>query len=348
MCDAAGVTVLFLPVDIRHIDLQDEVLTRRFWEVGKAADEVGRPWSPYWSWPAARAAFTTESIARRRVLLAAFDGDDMVGVSEMSLPMLDNPHLAYVEIFVHPGYERQGVGTALTEASASAAGRHGRSILSIEVPTPMNGEESAGLRLARRLGFSTGVVNDMKVVDLPATAHLWQSLLDDTDAAARGYRLRGWTDVCPEDLVPGYCRLLESFNTEAPTGELALDEERWDEARVREKEARFRSSGRHEFGTAALGPDGSVVGVTEVMVSDHAPDRGFQGATLVVRGHRGHRLGLRMKARNHQAVLRAFPGCATLLTGNADVNAHMNAVNDRLGYRPVERVVEMQRAVTPA
>jgi hypothetical protein len=32
-----------------------------------------------------------------------------------------------------------------------------------------------------------------------------------------------------------------------------------------------------------------------------------------------------------------------LLTGNADVNAPMNAVNEALGYREVERCVELQR-----
>jgi GNAT superfamily N-acetyltransferase len=149
--------------------------------------------------------------------------------------------------------------------------------------------------------------------------------------------------VCPDDLVEGYCTLLESFNAESPTGELDVEAERWDEQRLREKEARFRHGGRHETTTVALAPDGEVVGMTEVMVSEHAPDRGFQGATIVKPSHRGHRLGLRLKVTNQRLVREAFPGCRTLLTGNADVNAAMNAVNERLGYRSVERVHEMQK-----
>lgn len=97
-----------------------------------------------------------------------------------------------------------------------------------------------------------------------------------------------------------------------------------------------------EVATAAIAPDGSVVGVTEVMVSEHTPHLGYQGATLVASAHRGHRLGVRMKAHNHTAVRRAH---VHLLTGNADVNEHMNPVNDALGYRAVERVVEMQKEI---
>lgn len=42
---------------IHEIPAGDEPLTRRFWEIGRAADEQGRPWSGYGSWEAARASF---------------------------------------------------------------------------------------------------------------------------------------------------------------------------------------------------------------------------------------------------------------------------------------------------
>jgi hypothetical protein len=50
-----------------------------------------------------------------------------------------------------------------------------------------------------------------------------------------------------------------------------------------------------------------------------------------------------MKIANHRALRKVFPECAILMTGNADVNAAMNAVNEKLGYRTVERCVELQR-----
>ncbi|HEX6247240.1 MAG TPA: GNAT family N-acetyltransferase [Nocardioidaceae bacterium] len=330
-------------MDIREIDRHDEELTHRFWEIGRAADEEGRPWSSYWSWPAARAAFSADDAPLGKVLLGAFDGDTMVGAAEVSLPRLDNTHMAAVEVYVDPPHQRRGIGTVLVEAATRVAEQRGRSALFTEVATPLEGPESPGLRLAGRMGFRTEVVDDMKVADLEETEHLWAPLLEETEPHAAGYTLRSWRDVCPADLVQGYCTLLESFNTESPTGELELEPEHWDEQRLREKEERFRRGGRHETTTVALAADGEVVGMTEVMVSDHAPDRGFQGATLVAPAHRGHRLGLRLKATNHRLVRESFPQCRTLLTGNADVNAAMNAVNERLGYRAVERYHEMQK-----
>ena len=92
-------------------------------------------------------------------------------------------------------------------------------------------------------------------------------------------------------------------------------------------------------------PDGTLVGVTEAVLNDAAPERGFQSGTLVDPAHRGHGLGLAIKLANHRRLREHFPQCRLLMTGNADVNAPMNAVNVALGYREVERCVEMQRAV---
>jgi GNAT superfamily N-acetyltransferase len=124
-----------------------------------------------------------------------------------------------------------------------------------------------------------------------------------------------------------------------------MEPERWDPARVRSRERRNANIGRHDVAAAAVTDDGTLVALTEVAVSDHAPSRGFQSGTLVDPEHRGHRLGVAIKVANHRQLRRRFPRCRVLMTGNADVNAPMNAVNRVLGYREVERCVEMQRAV---
>ncbi len=61
--------------------------------------------------------------------------------------------------------------------------------------------------------------------------------------------------------------------------------------------------------------------------------------------HRGHALGIAMKVANHRAMRTLFPECRIVMTGNADVNAAMNAVNAELGYRTVERCIELQREI---
>lgn len=328
---------------IREIDPFDEALTRRFWEVGRRADEQGRPWSSYWSWPAAAAAFTSGDGPKEKVLLGAFSGQQMVGAAELSLPRRDNTHTARLEVYVEPAHQGRGIGRAVVEAAEAVAVARGRAVVLAEVATPLGGDPSPGLRLARNLGYESEVVDVMKVADLDETEPRWEPMLVDTARAADGYTLRSWWGRCPDELVPGFCRVIETFFGEVPTGELDVEPERWDVGRLREKEARFERAGRYETTTLAIAPDGEVVGMTEAMVSEHAPDRAFQGSTVVAPAHRGHRLGLRLKATNQRRLRERFPGCRTILTGNADANVAMNAVNDLLGFRPVEQVHEMQK-----
>jgi hypothetical protein len=62
---------------------------------------------------------------------------------------------------------------------------------------------------------------------------------------------------------------------------------------------------------------------------------GFQALTAVAREHRGHRLGLRLKLAMLDLLARQEPQVKHILTGNAETNAHMIAINEMLGYRVV-------------
>jgi RimJ/RimL family protein N-acetyltransferase len=81
------------------------------------------------------------------------------------------------------------------------------------------------------------------------------------------------------------------------------------------------------------------------VVPKHDPGHVFQWGTLVAAGHRGHRLGMATKAHNLLWVMAEEPGRTSLVTTNAEVNRHMIAVNEALGFRPVERHVELHRAL---
>ena len=174
-----------------------------------------------------------------------------------------------------------------------------------------------------------------------------ESRLDELEAETAehrgGYRLVGFAESVPDELMAGYCHLQEAFNSEAPLGDLDIEPEVWDEARVREKEALFHRAGRRERGMVALAPDGEMVALTEMVMTDHQPEVGWQGGTLVLKEHRGHRLGLAVKIANLRAYQEAFPLVRAVHSWNAEENDSMVAINDKLGFRPVEYLVEMQR-----
>ena len=59
--------------------------------------------------------------------------------------------------------------------------------------------------------------------------------------------------------------------------------------------------------------------------------------------HRGHRLGLATKAANLLRLQRHRPDLREVRTYNAESNTHMVAVNDAMGFLPVERLGEFER-----
>jgi len=332
-------------VDIREIDLHDEPLVRRHWEVGRAAEAATRPYDFYWPWESARLTYSEGRYDLEIVLLGAFDGEgELWGASRVEHTVHDNLHVASATYHVHPDRWRHGMGRALAEASFDVARRRGRRLMTTEAHAPTD-ESSPGLEFARSLGFTEALQDGMKIVDLHESQHLWPGLAAAAESRHRGYRIVTWLDLVPEELVDGYCRLNELFFEDAPMGDLDVEPERWDEKRVRERESRNSRQGRHCVSAGAVAPDGDLVGFTEVVLSDHTPTRALQSGTIVAAEHRGHRLGTAMKVANHRQLLRHFPRCRLLMSGNADVNAAMNTVNQALGYREVERCVELQREI---
>ena len=80
-------------------------------------------------------------------------------------------------------------------------------------------------------------------------------------------------------------------------------------------------------------------------VDDESPAYAEQEDTAVARGHRGHRLGLLLKAEMCRWLLEAEPEVQHIDTWNAESNTHMRAVNRRLGYQVIGRSVEYQRRI---
>jgi len=331
-------------VDISKVDPHDEALLRVFWEVGRAADNASRPYDFYPSWEAASQLLGQERDDSETVLLGAFEDGELRGTAQVEHSLHDNLHAAHVTYYVHPAWQRQGIGRALAEASYDVARERGRRTLVTDVYSPM-AELSAGMLFARAMGFEQALVDAMKVVDLPETEHLWDELESRARPRHRDYRIVTWQDRVPQEHLVGFCRLNELFFDEAPMGDLEVEPERWDEARVRERDSRNARTGRRVVAAGALAPDGALVGLTEIAYNEHVPSRAFQSGTLVDPEHRGHALGLAIKLANHRQLRAAYPGCTILMTGNADVNAAMNAVNEQLGYRGVERCFSMQRSL---
>jgi RimJ/RimL family protein N-acetyltransferase len=206
-------------------------------------------------------------------------------------------------------------------------------------------ELTAGQAFATALGFSAANFEVHRILELPLADAVLDELAAEAAERHQGYELRSWRDRCPDDLVDAFAALQSTFLDEAPTGDLELEAEQWDAARVRQAEQRNVAQGRNSWTTVAIAPDGTLAGHTELVVGKHDPGKVFQWGTLVSPAHRGHRLGLGLKARNHRELQRTHREPLVVHTWNGEENTAMNAVNAKLGFRPVERHEEWQKFV---
>lgn len=327
--------------EIVEIDAQDTAKLSDWWHAARAAD-TGRPYDFWATWEVARGYYQAADPNFDSTLLAVRVGDEIAGTARLRYPRNDNTHLQYAGYWVGEKFRRQGIGTALVEAGDAEARKHGRTHVMADVTSPP-GEQSDGLIFAAKVGFEVASLEEHKVLDLNASEPLWPALeAEAAQATVDGYRIEVWTEI-PAEHVEGYCHLLNVFFSQVPTGDLALEAMNWDETRIRASEARAREVGMVEYTSAAIAPDGSVAGTSDVNVNKHDPRIAHIGITLALGEHRGHRLGLALKLANHRALRAAHPETELVATSNANVNAHMNAINERMGYRVVEQFHELQK-----
>ncbi len=334
-------------------DPADEALFRRGHEVDVAAERLllGDRSAP-WTADEELASDRNESSSRSVRGIALVGDDTAVGTWYVGLSLRDNLDVASFDLIVHPDHRRRGVGSHLLDQVEQVARDHGRRILQTWQGHPVDaGTDDPTEAFAGRNGFVSALPSLRSDLDLEPDPDGVVKALAPLDAelagrASPGYRLVTWWDACPEEWLDDRAHLMQRMSTDAPAGDMAIEEEDWDGARVREHEAVARAQGRHVVETAAVHlPTGRLVAFTMLAVRDRSPEHAFQWDTLVLREHRGRRLGMAVKAANLRALTAGYPAVRRVTTYNAESNTPMLRVNRAMGFRPVLRTTCWQRTL---
>ncbi len=269
-------------------------------------------------------------------LVSRDDDGRVIGGAWAELPQKDNRTFAYVEVFVIPASRRRGHGSALVEALSAACRAAGRTSMLGEATWGLDEQDAPARQFAENLGFALDIMDAHRELLLPATL---PSLVIDP-----AYELRSWRGECPDDLIEGYAHVRRLMVQEAPSGNAHLENEYWDQARVRSEEVKWATSGRIPQVSVAIASDGSVVGHTQLLFPDNSVEV-YQWDTLVLPSHRGHGLGLALKVHTMHEAADLLEGRRRIHTHNAASNAPMIAVNEAMGFRQVSWVGEYLRAL---
>ena len=279
--------------------------------------------------------------ARPRRSAVALDGDDAVGALWVILPQRDNRDVAQLAVWTHPERTGRGIGSALLARAEEIAREERRTVLQAgsealvdaddpaRTFAPAHGYDEAQVVLRSALAVEGGDEWHDRMAEI-ADGRGVAATADPEDRDA--VRLASATDLPPEDWFEGLALLNRRMSTDAPLGDMVLEEEDWDADRVRTTTQRMLDMGRRLATTVALDRDGAMVGYTEIGVSSGTPQLGYQSATLVLREARGRRIGLRLKAANALHLHQALPEVTSVRTWNAEENTPMLAVNRQLGY----------------
>jgi GNAT superfamily N-acetyltransferase len=290
-----------------------------------ADDPAGPPMSPRFFGGLLKCGWTEDP---SEAWLARDSGGKACGWYLLTLPERENRHLAEVKLAVHASSRRAGLGTALVRHAAVRARHSGRSRLE-----GLAREGSPGSEFARVLGARPGMAEVRLVLELAAVpaGHL-AGLQAKAETAARGYSLLSWDGPAPGDQLAGVADISDTAEADIPR-EPGQEAQRWDAERVRLDERRRATQGLRSYTVAARSvATGEMAALTQLVVDPARPAWGFQELTAVARPHRGHRLGLLVKAAMVELLSEREPRLTRIITGNNDANEHMMAINAELGF----------------
>jgi GNAT superfamily N-acetyltransferase len=292
----------------------------------------------------------TSAFEPKRLFVARVDGS-IVGRAVLDLPIGGDSRSAWLLTEVLPDFRGNGIGTQLFDRVETLALDAGRTVLQAHamhtateggerLPSPTGfGDlpmEDPGVRFLLRRGYRLEQVERMSVLPLPVDRDALQRIVDEGAArVAPEYRLVTWSGRTPAERVEDLLMLHTRMSVDAPFAGLDIEDEPWTPARLDEYETSFETSERRGL-TAAVEhvAGGSLVGFSVLAVPDDRSRPAQQDDTLVTIGHRGHGLGMLMKAANLLALTDLAPIPPSVVTGNAEENRHMLDINEALGFRP--------------
>jgi GNAT superfamily N-acetyltransferase len=262
------------------------------------------------------------------------------GVAIYGFDLAKNPNLTWVDINVPAEGRPRGVETALYEAAARQTAELGRKRLAIGMPQTMAPAPFVEANAGKLTDTAIMSTLDLSTVDL-AQYEAWA----EPSAKNSEYTLVGWTGRTPDELAESFCAALDAM-ADQPIGTFEYEWAKYSVDRLRFGEDRLAKLGVRRYVQAALDPEGNVAGFNVIGSYPDEPESIEIWDTGVSRNHRGHGLGLRIKAAASLWVLEDRPSTRLVRTFNNDENRWMLAVNRALGYRPVVDFPGYEFAIT--
>lgn len=184
-------------------------------------------------------------------------------------------------------------------------------------------------------GFVLEQVERASTLDLPVDP----AILDHYGAMAEAAASSRYDIVTfagthvPDEWRDAVIKVFNIFDTEAPSAGFEAEEANIDAERWVRSEDRAAAIGTTSIYSLAIEREtGELAGLTNLEVPRDVPTTAYQDSTIVLKPHRGHRLGWWLKVTNLRELQRRYPERTTITTWNAAENSWMLDINVKLGF----------------
>lgn len=285
----------------------------------------------------------------RKIWIVLADGQ-VIGRVGVDIPLEEGSRTAFWLIETLAAFHGRGIGSAAYALVEDTARVYGRTVLQswaqhanvgsreLVPPTGFGAvPRDAAARFYLRHGYTLEQVERQSAFDLTADMESIERLLAKARDAAAGYRVVQWGAPTPPEYIDTYAWAKSRMSTDTPAGAMEFDEEVWDADRVTRHDRLYLDGGRTLLVTAAQHiASGRIVAFNELVIGQDPTEATHQEDTLVLKEHRGHRLGLLVKAAGilhwHREIA---PDSPRIITYNAEENRPMLDINEALGFMPV-------------
>jgi GNAT superfamily N-acetyltransferase len=249
------------------------------------------------------------------------------------------------DLFVEPRERRKGYGSALLARLEELARLDHRRSLLFWVTEPEHEHRRGTSRFfAPHHGYEVVEENIQRDLAWPLAPGELDRLERQWAPHAGEYEILAWLGGSPEEFLDGRAHLMAVMPVEVPDAGFGAEVERWDADRVRQHDRRVNDMGRDHFvAVARRRASAELVGFSELTVSRVSPHASYQWDTLVVRAHRGHRLGGLMKLATMRLMAKGDYETTKIVTFNNERNTAMIAVNEALGARATGGIVTWRK-----
>jgi mycothiol synthase len=239
-----------------------------------------------------------------------------------------NKHLLGVDFGVLSDHRRKGIGTAFLRKTLQLMEEHDKQVVTFGT------EEEAGHAFLKAIGAegkSEGAENRLSLNEVDwDLVDRWAK--DGTDRNPQT-TLEFYENRIPINRMAEFAPVFsELFNTmpfdDLDHGDIVMTPETWKEWYVHLDNMK---GAHHTYLTREA--DGAVSGMTDVTWVPQMPNRVGQNFTGVHPDHQGRGLGKWLKAVMLQYIRERYPDVEFVSTGNANSNAPMLAINQKLGFK---------------